>query len=68
MSNQKVDFLHMRINPKVKKEFRVVAKLRGTNVAELISQWMVAETRKEKRKDPEAFKAILETIQPESNQ
>jgi hypothetical protein len=68
MSNEKTDHLHMRINPQVKKDFIVVAKLRGTNVAELVSQWMVAETRKEKRRDPDAFAAMLKTIQQDSNQ
>lgn len=67
MSNEKTDHLHMRINPKVKKDGIVTAKLRGTNLAELVSQFLVAEARKEKRQDPEGFAEMLKRISSETN-
>lgn len=66
MSNEKTDHLHIRINPKVKKESIVTARLRGTTVAAMVSQFLVAETKKEKRQDPEGFAEALKAISPES--
>jgi uncharacterized protein (DUF1778 family) len=48
-------WINIRINPRIREEFKIAAELRGASMSGLIHQFIVKTIREEKGVNPEAF-------------